>query len=450
MLDKFIADVGEERLDVPEDRGLTFYQVLTLASIVEREAILDEERPLIAGVYQNRIDGLKGVKNKILNADPTVIYAIDTMELDELRLRGLAGVLLLERRRASRSPTSQVPRSSQGYQTYQTPGLIPGPIATPSLASIDAALEPDTSRQLHVLRGDPGRRRRARVREDARGARREPAASTATCECAAGRAGPARTSPPPPTRRGRRALGRGRSRGAPGPPRRGSAHAFADDGRRRLLRRPPRAHALPDRASPSTRARRRSPATPASSWSAATRSSSSPTRATRSRRAARRPRPASSRPTATCRRAGRTSLASVGARRVAVEAGFVPHAHVGAPARGGPGRRARARRGLGRGRPRDQGAGRARADRRGLRRRRPGPRGAAARDPAGRHRGGPRAAPRVADADRRRRGARVRRRLPGRAGGGAAARLAGRPAGRSTARSCCSTSGPRSRATAAT
>ena len=41
---------------MPAKRGLTFYQVLTLASIVEREAVLDEERPLIAGVYQNRID----------------------------------------------------------------------------------------------------------------------------------------------------------------------------------------------------------------------------------------------------------------------------------------------------------------------------------------------------------------------------------------------------------
>ena len=38
-----------------------------------------------------------------------------------------------------------VPEALQGYQTYQTPGLIPGPIATPSLPSIDAALEPDTA-----------------------------------------------------------------------------------------------------------------------------------------------------------------------------------------------------------------------------------------------------------------------------------------------------------------
>jgi len=143
MLDKFYANVGQQRLNVPKDRGLNFYQVLTLGSIVEREAVLDEERPLIAGVYQNRMDGIPGIKNKILNADPTVLYAIDSDALDKLAFDQwktytfwmppgvpLAGVQLSE--------------SLQGYNTYVVPGLPPGPIATPSLPSIDAALEPDT------------------------------------------------------------------------------------------------------------------------------------------------------------------------------------------------------------------------------------------------------------------------------------------------------------------
>jgi UPF0755 protein len=144
MLDRFATNVGEERLNVPGDRGLNFYQVMALASIVEREAVLDDERPIIAGVYQNRIDGVPGVATRLLNADPTVFYAIDTMELDKLPFEdwqryafwtppgvGLADV--------------KVPEALQGYQTYQTPGLIPTPICTPSLSSIDAALEPDTT-----------------------------------------------------------------------------------------------------------------------------------------------------------------------------------------------------------------------------------------------------------------------------------------------------------------
>jgi UPF0755 protein len=143
MLDKFYAIVGPERLDVAADRGLSFYQVLALASIVEREAVLDDERPKIAGVYQNRIDGLPGIKNKILNADPTVIWANDTLELAKLPFD-------MWQQYSFWSPPDVpmkevvVPDELAGYQTYLNPGLIPGPIATPTLPSIDAALQPDT------------------------------------------------------------------------------------------------------------------------------------------------------------------------------------------------------------------------------------------------------------------------------------------------------------------
>jgi UPF0755 protein len=144
MLDGFIAAVGEAKMRVPADRGLSFYGVLSLASIVEREAVLDDERPLIAGVYQNRLDGIPGIKNKILNADPTVFYAWDTMKLAELGFDQWRtwtfwkppGVPLAQ---------IQVPDALIGYQTYIHPGLIPGPIVTPTVASIDAALHPDTS-----------------------------------------------------------------------------------------------------------------------------------------------------------------------------------------------------------------------------------------------------------------------------------------------------------------
>jgi UPF0755 protein len=138
MLDRFYEAVGPDRLKVPKDRGMTFYQVLTLASIVEHEAVLDEERPLIAGVYQNRLDNAP----KILNADPTVLYANDTMQLAKLRFEDwktyafwtLPGGAL---------KALQLPAELAGYQSYLVAGLPPGPICTPSAASIDAALRPD-------------------------------------------------------------------------------------------------------------------------------------------------------------------------------------------------------------------------------------------------------------------------------------------------------------------
>lgn len=138
MLDRFQEAVGPDRLKVPKDRGLTFYQVLTLASIVEREAVLDEERPLIAGVYENRLDNAPF----ILNADPTVLYANDTIELGKLKFAAWKDY-------AFWSPPGGalkdfvVPEALSGYQSYVVGGLPPGPICTPTVASIDAALEPN-------------------------------------------------------------------------------------------------------------------------------------------------------------------------------------------------------------------------------------------------------------------------------------------------------------------
>jgi UPF0755 protein len=144
LLDEFLAEVGEERMAAAESRGRTFYEIVTLASIVEHEAVLPEERARIAGVYQNRLDGLNGVA-RILNADPTVKYAVDTMALEDLPFEQWREYFFWE---VPPGPLRdvQVDPSLQGYQTYQVAGLIPGPISTPSLASIDAALDPNQRR----------------------------------------------------------------------------------------------------------------------------------------------------------------------------------------------------------------------------------------------------------------------------------------------------------------
>jgi UPF0755 protein len=144
MLTQFQERVGTERLQVPEARKLSFYQVLTLASIVEREAVLDDERPLIAGVYQNRIDRTPAVPHGLLQADPTLIYASDSVQLGDY---GDWTQYLFWKLPDEHPPLKDwdFPDGLAGYNTYQVRGLPPGPICTPSVTSIDAALQPDTA-----------------------------------------------------------------------------------------------------------------------------------------------------------------------------------------------------------------------------------------------------------------------------------------------------------------
>jgi len=96
--------------------GMTRGQVLTLASIIEGEALLDSERPRISAVYHNRLR-----RDMLLQADPTVLYA-------------LGG----ERRRVYYSDLLTM----SPYNTYVNRGLPPGPICNPGLESIEAALSP--------------------------------------------------------------------------------------------------------------------------------------------------------------------------------------------------------------------------------------------------------------------------------------------------------------------
>jgi UPF0755 protein len=129
MISRFAQVFDDELRARARDLGLTVHQVATLASIIEREAMVDDERPLISGVYHNRLRvGMR------LHADPTVLYAL-----------GRTGGPLLYRDLDVDSP----------YNTYRYAGLPPGPISNFGRASLLAALYPaETEYFYFVARND--------------------------------------------------------------------------------------------------------------------------------------------------------------------------------------------------------------------------------------------------------------------------------------------------------
>jgi len=145
LLDQWGKTVGQDVIDQATKGKMSFYEVLTLASIVERETGDEGEKPQIAGVYMNRLKGvLSGIK--LLDSDPTVIYASDSMKLKDLKLADWVPFKFWTLDGISSMQDFQVSEDLKGYQTYQNVGLPPGPIDSPGLASIQAAINPDTSK----------------------------------------------------------------------------------------------------------------------------------------------------------------------------------------------------------------------------------------------------------------------------------------------------------------
>ncbi|HEY7827338.1 MAG TPA: endolytic transglycosylase MltG [Candidatus Limnocylindrales bacterium] len=144
LLDAWHEQVGAALLDVPAARGLSFYQVLSLASIVERETGNDDDRAKIAGVYQNRSKPNHETAG-FLQSDPTIFYVNDSLQLATLPLNQWQNYLFWAPLAKGTTLPASLPADLQDFNTYTSKGLIPGPICTPSVASIKAALNPDTS-----------------------------------------------------------------------------------------------------------------------------------------------------------------------------------------------------------------------------------------------------------------------------------------------------------------
>jgi UPF0755 protein len=125
MSEEFDRQIGAAYAAASPRPWLSLQETLTLASIVEREAVQPQERPVIAAVYLNRLK-----KRMPLQADPTVQYALGHWKL-----------------RLSRDDL----KTPSPYNTYLHAGLPPGPICSPGLESFAASLKPAQTRALYFV-----------------------------------------------------------------------------------------------------------------------------------------------------------------------------------------------------------------------------------------------------------------------------------------------------------
>jgi UPF0755 protein len=129
---------------VREELGFGAFEIMTLASIVEKEARVPSEQPVIAGVFLNRLRD-PSFKPKRLQADPTVAYGCVVQPT-------LASCAQFDGRRVTRTMTAD---PSNPYNTYRLDGLPPGPIASPGSSALRAVLTPAAHGYYYfVARGD--------------------------------------------------------------------------------------------------------------------------------------------------------------------------------------------------------------------------------------------------------------------------------------------------------
>ncbi len=130
-----------------KEYGFGRHDVLTLASIVERETAHAEERPLIARVFLNRLRDESGQTRGRLQSDPTAAYGCEYEPQLASSCRAYRGKVLPE---MLRDPDNR-------YNTYRRAGLPPGPIANPGRAALEAVLEPAQGDYLFFVADGAGR-----------------------------------------------------------------------------------------------------------------------------------------------------------------------------------------------------------------------------------------------------------------------------------------------------
>ena len=150
MLTTFNEKFPPELQAKAAEQGLSLHQAVTLASIVEREAVVASERPVIAGVYLNRLK-----QEMLLQADPTTQYALAS-DPQSVAKYGWWKRDVLEDDLKIRHP----------YNTYVNRGLPPGPIASPGAASLRAVIQPEQSDYLFFVAKPDGSHAFARTLDE--------------------------------------------------------------------------------------------------------------------------------------------------------------------------------------------------------------------------------------------------------------------------------------------
>ncbi|MBI3290321.1 endolytic transglycosylase MltG [Candidatus Microgenomates bacterium] len=147
----FEKKVDEELLAKAKDQKLTTNQLITLASIIERETRTDEERPIVAGILLKRISA--GIP---LQVDATLQYAISNFKCQISNVKCEWWPQVHSEDKQVKSP----------YNTYANRGLPPGPIANPGLSSIKAAANPEDSEYWFYLHETDGKIHYAKTSEE--------------------------------------------------------------------------------------------------------------------------------------------------------------------------------------------------------------------------------------------------------------------------------------------
>jgi len=141
QLDAFARYAPPDLLALPPDQ---IYRTVQLASLVEPEVKMDVDRPLVAGVYVNRLDAKKWPTG-LLNSNPSVTYASDSVWLEDHPTASWVDYTFwVEPTTGPAFSKIDFPEKLAPYNTYAHGGLPPTPICSPGLASLQAAFAPDT------------------------------------------------------------------------------------------------------------------------------------------------------------------------------------------------------------------------------------------------------------------------------------------------------------------